>query len=70
MLVRTNHACVQAARGPRAERFAGPGVVLAIFVCARVAGVFAIEKIISPDAAAVHTAGYPVSRLQPGQPPR
>ena len=37
-------------RSARAERFAGLGVVLAIFVSACVAGVFAIEKIISPHA--------------------
>ena len=37
-------------RSARAERFAGLAVVLAIFVSACVAGVFAIEKIISPDA--------------------
>jgi cation diffusion facilitator family transporter len=37
-------------RSPRAERYAGLGVVLAIFVSACVAGVFAVEKIISPQA--------------------
>jgi len=37
-------------RSGRAERYAGLGVVLAIFVSACVAGVFAIEKIISPHA--------------------
>ena len=37
-------------RSARAERYAGLGVVLAIFVSACVAGVFAIEKIISPQA--------------------
>jgi cation diffusion facilitator family transporter len=37
-------------RSTRAEGFAGLGVVLAIFVSACVAGVFAIEKIISPHA--------------------
>jgi cation diffusion facilitator family transporter len=37
-------------RSPRAERYAGLAVVLAIFVSACVAGVFAIEKIISPHA--------------------
>jgi cation diffusion facilitator family transporter len=37
-------------RSARAERFAGLGVVAAIFVSACVAGVFAIEKIISPHA--------------------
>src|SRR5213592_4310454 len=37
-------------RSARAERFAGLGVVLAIFVSACVAGIFAIEKIISPQA--------------------
>lgn len=37
-------------RSPRAERWAGFAVVLAIFISAGVAGVFAIEKIISPDA--------------------
>jgi cation diffusion facilitator family transporter len=37
-------------RSARAERFAGLGVVLAIFVSACVAGVLAVEKIISPHA--------------------
>jgi cation diffusion facilitator family transporter len=37
-------------RSARAERYAGLAVVLAIFISACVAGVFAIEKIISPDA--------------------
>ncbi len=37
-------------RSARAERYAGLGVVLAIFVSACVAGVFAIEKIVSPQA--------------------
>ena len=37
-------------RSPRAERYAGLGVVLAIFVSACVAGAFAVEKIISPQA--------------------
>ena len=37
-------------RSPRAERYAGLGVVLAIFVSACVAGVFAVEKMISPQA--------------------
>jgi cation diffusion facilitator family transporter len=37
-------------RSARAERYAGLGVVLAIFVSACVAGVVAIEKIISPHA--------------------
>jgi cation diffusion facilitator family transporter len=37
-------------RSARAERYAGLGVVLAIFVSACVAGVFAVEKIISPEA--------------------
>jgi cation diffusion facilitator family transporter len=37
-------------RSPRAERYAGLGVVLAILVSACVAGAFAIEKIISPRA--------------------
>jgi cation diffusion facilitator family transporter len=37
-------------RSAKAERFAGLGVVLAIFVSACVAGGFAIEKIISPQA--------------------
>lgn len=37
-------------RSARAERYAGLAVVLAIFVSACVAGVFAVEKIISPDA--------------------
>jgi cation diffusion facilitator family transporter len=37
-------------RSARAERYSGLGVVLAIFVSAGVAGVFAIEKIISPHA--------------------
>jgi cation diffusion facilitator family transporter len=37
-------------RSTRAERYAGLGVVFAIFVSACVAGVFAVEKIISPDA--------------------
>jgi cation diffusion facilitator family transporter len=35
-------------RSPRAERYAGLGVVLAIFISACVAGAFAVEKIISP----------------------
>jgi divalent metal cation (Fe/Co/Zn/Cd) transporter len=37
-------------RSAKAERLAGLGVVLAIFVSACVAGVFAIEKIINPHA--------------------
>jgi cation diffusion facilitator family transporter len=37
-------------RSGRAERYAGLAVVFAIFVSACVAGVFAIEKIISPEA--------------------
>ncbi len=37
-------------RSARAERYAGLVVVLAIFVSACVAGVFAVEKIISPHA--------------------
>jgi cation diffusion facilitator family transporter len=37
-------------RSPRAERYAGLAVVLAIFLSACVAGAFAIEKIISPHA--------------------
>lgn len=37
-------------RSTRAERYAGLAVVFTIFVSACVAGVFAIEKIISPDA--------------------
>ena len=37
-------------RSREAERYAGLGVVLAIFVSACVAGAFAIEKIISPQA--------------------
>jgi Co/Zn/Cd efflux system component len=37
-------------RSARAERFAGLAVVFAIFVSACVAGVFAVEKIISPEA--------------------
>jgi cation diffusion facilitator family transporter len=37
-------------RSDRAERYAGLGVVIAIFVSACVAGVFAIEKIIAPQA--------------------
>jgi cation diffusion facilitator family transporter len=37
-------------RSPRAEQYAGLAVVLAIFISACVAGVFAVEKIISPDA--------------------
>ena len=37
-------------RSARAERYAGIGVVLAIFVSACFAGAFAIEKIISPQA--------------------
>jgi cation diffusion facilitator family transporter len=37
-------------RSPRAERYAGLAVVLAIFVSACVAGVFAIEKIVDPEA--------------------
>jgi cation diffusion facilitator family transporter len=36
-------------RSGRAERYAGLGVVLAIFISACVAGFFAIEKIISPN---------------------
>jgi divalent metal cation (Fe/Co/Zn/Cd) transporter len=36
-------------RSVRAERYAGLAVVLAIFISACVAGVFAIEKIISPQ---------------------
>jgi cation diffusion facilitator family transporter len=39
-------------RSTRAERYAGLAVVLAIFVSACVAGVFAIEKIINPHAPA------------------
>jgi cation diffusion facilitator family transporter len=35
-------------RSPRAERYAGLGVVLAIFISACVAGVLAIEKILHP----------------------
>jgi cation diffusion facilitator family transporter len=35
-------------RSSRAERYAGLGVVLAIFVSACVAGLFAVEKIINP----------------------
>ena len=37
-------------RSTRAERYAGLAVVFAIFVSACVAGLFAVEKIISPDA--------------------
>jgi cation diffusion facilitator family transporter len=37
-------------RSARAERYAGLAVVFAIFVSACVAGVFAVEKIVSPDA--------------------
>jgi len=37
-------------RSARAERYAGLGVVLVIFVSACVAGAFAVEKIISPHA--------------------
>jgi cation diffusion facilitator family transporter len=37
-------------RSPRAERYAGLGVVLAIFVSACVAAGFAVEKLISPEA--------------------
>jgi cation diffusion facilitator family transporter len=37
-------------RSAKGERYAGLGVVLAIFASACVAGVFAIEKIISPHA--------------------
>jgi len=37
-------------RSARAERYAGLAVVLAIFASACVAGVFAVEKIISPHA--------------------
>jgi cation diffusion facilitator family transporter len=37
-------------RSARAERYAGLGVVLAIFVSACVAGALAVEKIISPQA--------------------
>ncbi len=37
-------------RSPRAERYAGLGVVLAIFVSACVAGALAVEKIVSPHA--------------------
>jgi cation diffusion facilitator family transporter len=37
-------------RSARAERYAGLAVVLAIFISACVAGVVAVEKIISPDA--------------------
>jgi cation diffusion facilitator family transporter len=37
-------------RSPRAERYAGLAVVFAIFVSACVAGVFAIEKILDPEA--------------------
>jgi cation diffusion facilitator family transporter len=37
-------------RSARAERYAGLAVVFAIFVSACVAGVFAVEKIISPQA--------------------
>ena len=37
-------------RSAKAERYAGLGVVLAIFVSACVAGVLAVEKIISPQA--------------------
>ncbi|MFL5907619.1 MAG: cation diffusion facilitator family transporter [Solirubrobacterales bacterium] len=37
-------------RSARAERYAGLGVVIAIFVSACVAGAFAVEKIVSPQA--------------------
>jgi cation diffusion facilitator family transporter len=37
-------------RSPRAEGYAGLAVVAAIFVSACVAGVFAVEKIINPEA--------------------
>ena len=37
-------------RSARAERYAGLGVVLAIFVSACVAGAFAVEKLITPEA--------------------
>jgi cation diffusion facilitator family transporter len=37
-------------RSTRAERYAGLAVVFAIFVSACVAGAFAVEKMISPDA--------------------
>jgi cation diffusion facilitator family transporter len=37
-------------RSTKAERYAGLAVVFAIFISACVAGVFAIEKIISPEA--------------------
>jgi cation diffusion facilitator family transporter len=37
-------------RSARAERYAGLAVVFAIFVSACVAGVFAVEKIIAPEA--------------------
>jgi divalent metal cation (Fe/Co/Zn/Cd) transporter len=37
-------------RSSRAERYAGLAVVFAIFVSACIAGVFAVEKIISPHA--------------------
>ena len=37
-------------RSARAERYAGLAVVIAIFISACVAGVFAIEKIVNPDA--------------------
>jgi cation diffusion facilitator family transporter len=37
-------------RSLRAERYAGLGVVLTIFVSACVAGIFAVEKIINPQA--------------------
>jgi len=37
-------------RSARSERYAGLGVVLAIFVSACVAGVIAIEKIVNPNA--------------------
>jgi cation diffusion facilitator family transporter len=37
-------------RSARAERYAGLGVVLAIFVSACVAGAFAIEKLVNPHA--------------------
>jgi cation diffusion facilitator family transporter len=37
-------------RSGRAERYAGLGVVLAIFASAGVAGVFAVEKILRPSA--------------------
>jgi len=37
-------------RSARAERYAGLGVALAIFISACVAGAFAVEKIINPQA--------------------